>query len=76
MSVELLLHLLHNGHDVASTFYLTRKPRSVGMRGGGVVERDGEDGVATSVTLEEQVVLADVKDIPHAMALLMVCSLP
>uniref|UniRef100_A0A1A7W621 Si:dkeyp-2c8.3 n=1 Tax=Iconisemion striatum TaxID=60296 RepID=A0A1A7W621_9TELE len=42
-----------------------------GMKVGVLLVKDGEDIIATSVVLEEQVVLPDVEDIPLAIALLM-----
>ncbi|KAG7473955.1 hypothetical protein MATL_G00101260 [Megalops atlanticus] len=42
-----------------------------GMKIGVVMVKDGEDIIATSVILEEGVILPDVKDIPYAIALLM-----
>lgn len=42
-----------------------------GMKVGVVMLKEGEEIIATSVVLEEQVVLPDVKDIPRAIALLM-----
>nr|XP_054592692.1 uncharacterized protein LOC107373799 isoform X1 [Nothobranchius furzeri]XP_054592693.1 uncharacterized protein LOC107373799 isoform X1 [Nothobranchius furzeri]XP_054592694.1 uncharacterized protein LOC107373799 isoform X1 [Nothobranchius furzeri]XP_054592695.1 uncharacterized protein LOC107373799 isoform X1 [Nothobranchius furzeri]XP_054592696.1 uncharacterized protein LOC107373799 isoform X1 [Nothobranchius furzeri]XP_054592697.1 uncharacterized protein LOC107373799 isoform X1 [Nothobranch len=42
-----------------------------GLKAGVLLVKDREDIIATSVILEEQVVLPDVEDIPHAIALLM-----
>lgn len=41
------------------------------MKVGIVMVKEGEDVVDTSVILEEAVILSDLKDIPHAVVLLM-----
>lgn len=41
------------------------------MKVGVVMVKEGEDIIDTSAVLEEAVILSDLKDIPHAIALLM-----
>ncbi|KAK5872939.1 hypothetical protein PBY51_013597 [Eleginops maclovinus] len=42
-----------------------------GMKVGVLMVKDGEEDIATAVVLEEEVILPEVKDVPHAIALLM-----
>ncbi|XP_051243011.1 uncharacterized protein LOC127355816 [Dicentrarchus labrax] len=73
----LLLGLPHFLKEDSSCFFKTVEATddentfTRGMKVGVVMVKDGEDIIDTSVVLEERVILPDLKDIPHAIALLM-----